>query len=235
MGERQIFAVLLLSGMVLSALAGSARGSVVLGWGVERIRAYCVWDNDNWNMTNPWDVDAGANAGQNTTIAVVDTGVDYVMDDQGNRVYHPDLAPNIAGGAGFAYYAGYVHNVTDYQDTSGHGTEVAGIIAAIVNGTGANVSGIIGAAPRTRIYTLKYFGGFVEEAVAAIYYAVDVLHANIISLSWDVGVNDSRLFDACNYAYDNGALLFTASGNGGSTINAYPALYNSVYAVGAYC
>ena len=64
MARRQIFVVLFLSGMVLSALLGSVRGSVVLSWGVERIRAYCVWDHDNWNMTKwnttAWDVDAGA-------------------------------------------------------------------------------------------------------------------------------------------------------------------------------
>jgi subtilisin family serine protease len=233
--ERQILAVLFLSGLVLSALAGSARGKVPLSWGVERIRAYCVWDNDNWNMTDPWDVDAGANAGQNTIIAVIDTGVDYYTDDQYQIHYHPDLAPNIAGGKGFAFYAGQLHIVNDHQDTTGHGTRVIGVIAATVNGTGANASGIVGAAPQTRIYVLKYFGGLVEEVVAAIYYAVDVLDANIISMSWGYDYPDSRLFDACNYAYNHGALLFAASGNENRTIHEYPALYDSVEAVGATC
>lgn len=78
MARRQIFVVLFLSGMVLSALLGSVEGSVALSWGVERIRSYCVWDNANWNMTRPWNVDSEANAGHNVTIAVIDSGVDYI-------------------------------------------------------------------------------------------------------------------------------------------------------------
>jgi subtilisin family serine protease len=187
-------------------------------------------------MTSPWDVDAGANAGQNTIIAVIDSGVDYYTDGQGQIHYHPDLAPNIAGGKGFDYYLNEVHIVNDHQDQDpyGHGTEVIGIIAATVNGAGANASGIVGAAPQTRIYVLKYFGGLVEEVVAAVYYAVDVLHANIVLMSWGYDYPDSRLFDACDYA-NQSALLFAASGNEGQIIHEYPALYDSVEAVGATC
>jgi hypothetical protein len=239
MDERQILAVFLLSGMILLALVGSARGSVVLSWGVERIRTYCLWDNDNWNMNNSWDVDSGANAGQNSEIAVIDSGVDYYVNSQGNKVYHPDLAPNIVGGAGFYYHDGQVHNMSDYQDPPngpGHGTKVIGIIAAIVNGLGANSSGIIGAAPKTRIFALRCYTGAVEEYAAAINYSVDVLGAGIINISGGESVsNESDLFTACNHAYSRGALIFVAVGDEGGPINGYPELYDSVSAIGAIC
>jgi subtilisin len=223
--------------MVLSALVGSARGNVVLGWGVERIRAYCVWDNDNWNMTNPWDVDSGADAGQNVSIAVIDSGVDYLTDDQGQIHYHPDLAANIAGGKGFLYLVEYLQILNAYDDEIGHGTEVIGVIAAVVNGLGANQSGIIGAAPKTHIWALRTYGNRPQEIAAAINYSVDVLGVQIINISLQSDDNYSEIFTACNHALARGALIFACSGNfppGNGTIT-YPALYNSVIAVGATC
>jgi hypothetical protein len=47
MRERQILVVFFLAAIMTSALMGSAHGKVPLGWGVERIRPYCVWDNDS--------------------------------------------------------------------------------------------------------------------------------------------------------------------------------------------
>jgi subtilisin family serine protease len=139
-------------------------------------------------MTNPWDVDSGAyaghNAGQNIRIAVIDSGVDYYTDNQGIH-YHPDLAANIAGGMCFYYNRamGVVQMLSDYRDIDGHGTEIIGIIAAVVNGLGANQSGIIGVAPETRIYALKTYSWDPREVAAAINYSVDVLGVQIINLS----------------------------------------------------
>ena len=67
-------------------------------WGVERIHAYCLWDNDSNK-----EVDEGANAGNAIRIAVIDSGVYYYIDRWGNRVYHPDLWWNIASGAKFRW------------------------------------------------------------------------------------------------------------------------------------
>ena len=74
--------------LLLACTCASAYGEgEVLPWGVERIRAYCLWDN-NMDMT----VDEGANAGQNVTIAVIDSGIDYYINASDQIVYHPDLA-----------------------------------------------------------------------------------------------------------------------------------------------
>jgi subtilisin family serine protease len=240
MRKGQISVELLLSVMMLFAMVSLAQGNVPLSWGVERIRSYCVWDNDNWNRSSAWDVDLGANAGQNVTIAVIDTGVDY--NDTG---YHPDLAANIRGGAGFLHNLGnyYPPDTSNFKDYDGHGTQVVGIIAAIVNGAGANQSGIIGAAPQVNIYALKFESSrmstdSVYEVAAAINYSVDNLGANIISMSLGTFLNDTTdagatLHNSCNYAYGKGALLFVAVGDDGGPISTYPELYYNVSAVGA--
>jgi subtilisin family serine protease len=62
-----------------------------LPWGAERIHAQCVWDND----LNGW-VDNVSNAGQNVTIAVIDSGIDYINGTQ--KTYYPDLTNSVIGG-----------------------------------------------------------------------------------------------------------------------------------------
>ena len=73
-------------------------GSETRPFGVERIHAYCLWDNDSNK-----EVDEGANAGNAIRIAVIDSGVYYYIDRWGNGVYHPDLWWNIASGAKFRW------------------------------------------------------------------------------------------------------------------------------------
>jgi len=234
--ERHIFVVFSLCCIVLFALVGCVRAKQALSWGVERIRPYCLWDNDNWNMTDPWDVDSGANAGQNMSIAVIDSGVDYYTDGQGQIHYHPDLAANIAGGMGFIDFQGTVQETYNYKDEveDGHGTQIIGIISAVVNGTGANESGIIGAAPKTQIWALKAYGYQARAIAAAINYSVDVLHVQIIDLSMASDTPWPVVETACEYAYSQGALIFASSGNYNTGVY-YPALYANVSAVGSIC
>jgi hypothetical protein len=232
MREQQILVALSLCCIILFALVGCVRGKQALSWGVERIRPYCLWDNDNWNMTDPWDVDSGANAGQTVNITVVDSGVDYYTDGQEIH-YHPDLAANIAGGMGFIDNNGHPYTYYDYHDDDGHGTQIIGIIAAVVNGLGANQSGIVGAAPETRIWALKAYGNLPFAVAAAINYSVDHLHAQIINLSMGKDVSYPVVETACDYAYAQGALIFASSGNEGVGMVDYPALYANVSAVGS--
>jgi len=212
---------------VLAAFAGSqfaAYGSEILPSGVERIHAQCVWDN-NRDLV----VDQGANAGQNVTIAVIDSGVDYYINGTGQKVYHPDLRNNIAGGLGFQYrwQTGLVDEVEDYEDEDGHGTHVAGIIAAVDNDIG-----VIGVAPKVEIYALKLYTRDYREVLAAIDWAVD--HGiRIISMSFDFSSDPPGLHAACDYANNNGVFLVAAAGNAGINSIAYPARYDSVIAVGA--
>jgi len=75
------FLILFLAISVLTASAGSPMvvcGSEVLPWGVERLHAQCVWDNNRDLI-----VDEGANAGQNVKIAVIDFGIDYYVNSTG--------------------------------------------------------------------------------------------------------------------------------------------------------
>jgi subtilisin len=209
-----------------------------------------VWDNDNWNMSNwnttAWDIDQTAtnNTGQNIGIAIIDSGMDYSVQN-GTAYVHPDLAQNVKGMFGFYYsngqvirFWGTVNNASFIQDTRGDGTGAAGVIAAVINGIG-----VIGIAPNVTIYSLKinpmpYADQAEEEMAAAINFSVE-LGVKIISISIDFSGNNSHLQRACDNAANNGRLIFVASGDEDRLIWQYPALYSNrtgdyrVSAVGA--
>src|SRR5204863_4513613 len=114
-------------------------------------------------MDRAWD----RSKGDNVTIAVVDTGVD---------AQHPDLAGRVLPGASF------VPTTNVVQDDNGHGTMVAGILAATSN----NGRGIAGIAPHARILPVKVLdasgGGNDPDIADGIRWAAD--HgANVINLS----------------------------------------------------
>lgn len=138
--------------------------------------------------------------GKGIRIAVIDTGVDY---------NHPDLlglGPNgkVIGGRDF------VRNSNDPIDTNGHGTEVAGIIAA--NGK------FRGIAPDAEIlaYRVSDTGIAVssELIVNAIKQAVRD-EVDIINISLGVNRTNERIEDAINDAVKGGIVVVVAAGNGG--------------------
>jgi len=177
-----------------------------LPWGVNRIDAEIVHQY---------------NKGTGVKIAVIDTGIDYD---------HPDLDANIAGGKSFVGYT------NDYMDDNGHGTHVAGIIAAE-----DNEIGVIGVAPEAELYALKALDsegdGHVSDIVAAIDWSV-ANDMQIISMSIGSNRYDVSLHEACDNAYNAGVLLVGAAGNDGNMWGSgdnvdYPARYDSVIAVAA--
>jgi subtilisin family serine protease len=192
-------------------------------WGIERVHAQCVWDKNNDTA-----VDEGANAGQytgsneNVTVAIIDTGVNSS---------HPDLQDNIIGGRRFYQEESshIVHDDADYGDVDGHGTAVAGIVAAVDND-----DGVIGTAPRVQIFIMKLYKQSQYEAAAAINYAVEH-NCKIISISFGWPTNITELFFACQNAYNNNVFIVAAAGNDNKTNDIdYPAKYdNYVLAVGA--
>ncbi|MGC9328833.1 MAG: S8 family serine peptidase, partial [Candidatus Hinthialibacter sp.] len=112
-------------------------------WGVERIGA--------------GDVHLEGVRGQGVKVAVFDSGIDYT---------HPDLAANYAGGYDF-------HNSdSDPFDDNGHGTHVAGTIAAE-----DNAFGVVGAAPQAQIYALKVLRedgvGYWSRIIAAMEWCME--------------------------------------------------------------
>jgi subtilisin len=208
----------------------SVYGSEARPWGVERIRAYCLWDNNNDTT-----VDEGANAGNGAVIAVIDSGIYYDWWSY-PRVFHPDLQDNVYPygpvpyGTCFYCSGGQVTQISDYWDYQNHGTPVSGIIAAVDNDIG-----VIGTAPKAYIYAVRYYAWDEPDQATAIAAAINWsvnYGIYIISISVGFNVDYSVLRAACESAYARGRLIIAAAGNTNGAI-LYPANYSSVVAVGA--
>jgi minor extracellular serine protease Vpr len=138
--------------------------------------------------------------GTGIKIAVIDTGVDF---------NHPDL---FGWGSDGKVIGGYNFIQPDQLplDKEGHGTKVAGIIAADGH--------IVGVAPKAKILAYKVSEdgeGVSSELIAeAIQKAIED-KADIINISLGVNKTNSKIDNAVNYALDNGIFVVTAAGNDG--------------------
>jgi len=153
-----------------------------------------------------------ASTGQGVTVAVVDTGVDATA---------PDLAGAITGGAHLDPITGTVVAGAG-TDLEGHGTHVAGIVAARANG-----SGITGVAPDARILPIDVFttpdvGGL--EIARAVRYAV-AHGARVVNLSLgsaDIEISADDVAPLCAAVADAtaaGVVVVAAAGNDGDGLN----------------
>ncbi len=178
---------------------------------------------------NSWGVDhigadvvhAGGNKGTGVKICILDTGINY---------NHPDLAANYKGGKDF------INSDNDPNDDNGHGSNVAGILAAVLNG-----AGVVGVAPEAHLYVgkvLNKFGsGSISDVIAGIEWCVDQ-DVQIISMSLGSSEGSLAWKAALDGAYSDGILLVAAAGNSGKCDGTgnnvlYPAKYDSVIAVAA--
>jgi membrane-anchored mycosin MYCP len=175
--------------------------------------------------------------GTGVVVAVVDSGVDAANPHfDGVLAGGTDLVGDGAGAAGYA-------------DGYGHGTAIAGEIAArTIDG-----SGVEGLAPGARILSVRVFGGTDDQAVAAgtgpsisrlaagIRFAADA-HAQIINVSLSTAVDDPALRQAVADATAKGSLIVASVGNRDSTLSVekdqadgvrYPAGYPGVLGVAA--
>ncbi len=162
-----------------------------------------------------WQLPTGPGS---VVVAVVDTGC---------HLTHPDLAANLWVNAGEVAENGldddgngfvddrqgwdFADDDNDPQDGSGHGTHVAGIIAARAD----NGQGVSGVARQVRVMPVRFMDGFdtgtVADAVAAIEYAL-ANGAQIINCSWGSGGYSASLYHAMA---DAQALFVCAAGNNG--------------------
>jgi serine protease len=128
-------------------------------------------------------------------------------------------------------------------DGCGHGTHVAGTIAAL-GGNGKGVVGVIGG-DRVHVYNVKVFGDNCKWSYASntldAANQCEKVGANVINMSLGCtssgggpfGCSSSTESNGFKALYDKGILLVAAAGNDGSTRKSYPASYDSVISVAA--
>ncbi len=168
---------------------------------------------DQVNLPGAWNLSTGTDS---IVVAIIDSGVSPT---------HPDLVGKLVDG----YDA--VGNDDDWADNNGHGTHVAGIIAA----SGSNGEGTVGAAMDVKIMPVRVLdnSNFISTAsiAAGITWAVD--HgADVINLSLGAQSPSEIEQAAVRYAYDNNIPVLAAAGNFASRIS-YPASYPETISVGA--
>ena len=162
--------------------------------------------------------------GQGVKVGIFDSGID---------IDHPDLA--VAGGIDL------VGDGNGLDDCQGHGTHVAGIVAARNNGRYT-----VGVAPSVALYSMRFAdcawaGATLAKMIQGVEWAIDN-GMDVVNMSFGfglAGVVSSPLppsqaaEDAFTQAYDRGVVLVAASGNSSTPFVGYPAAYETVIAVGA--
>jgi subtilisin family serine protease len=167
-----------------------------------------LW-GDSWSLSKvrapaAWRLTSGA---AETVVAVLDTGVDRT---------HADLQG--------AFVEGWdaVNEDADPSDDHGHGTLVAGVIAARSN----NGIGGVGACPRCSVMPVKVIAangsGNSADIAEGITWAAD--HgARVINMSFVMSGRDDGVAQAIQYARSKGILVVAAAGNSGSADATFPA------------
>src|SRR5205807_1317524 len=122
----------------------------------------------------------------------------------------------------------YITETGNIKDELGHGTAIAGIIAAQGN-NGGGISGVMWRASLMSLRVLDSTGtGDVGDAVEAIDYAVS--HGvQVINLSWGTSAESRALKDALQRAVRRGVVIVCSAGNAGQDVSStpyYPASYS---------
>jgi subtilisin family serine protease len=197
-------------------VAGAEKDAVLQGLDVTPNDGYwsAQWGLRRVGLPSAWDHTHGSSA---TVVAVLDTGVVAGRQDlagailPGYNLLDPGVAPT---------------------DDNGHGTAVAGIIAARTN----NHEGIAGVCWTCSILPIKVLAadgsGDTALVAAGIVRAADA-GARVISMSLGGPADDQTLDEAVAYALRKGAILVAAAGNNGSSAPFYPADVPGVVSVAA--
>lgn len=169
-----------------------------------------------WNIqaVNAEDA-AKEEAARKVKVAVLDSGVDYVT------------GINLAG------YVNLIEGEEElspiFQDLTGHGTAVAGIIS------GNGETGIKGINPNAELYSVKVLDGEnkapLSRIIEGIYWCIEQ-DMDIINMSFGTPAYSKALEKAVKDAYDAGLLMVAAAGNDGDSVE-YPAAFPETMAVAA--
>ncbi|MDQ3668012.1 MAG: S8 family serine peptidase [Acidobacteriota bacterium] len=172
-------------------------------------------------VTAAWQTTTGS---QSTVIAVIDSGIDFAHPElTNNRWTNPAPSPN-----GDIHGWDYITDTGVVIDEQGHGTAIAGIIAA----QGNNASGISGVMWRASLMSLRVLDntgtGDVANAVEAIDYAV-AHGAHVINISWGTSGESVALKEAIERALRRGVVVVCSAGNNRQDLEQtpyYPASFN---------
>jgi subtilisin family serine protease len=152
------------------------------------------WDFTKIRVADAWQKSTGGGV----VVAVIDTGVDST---------HPDLKGNVLQG-----YDAIANRVAAGADGNGHGTHVAGTIAA-VTGNGVGVSGV---APDVKILPVKVLSdsgsGTMSDTAEGIVWAADN-GAQVINMSLGSSSKVAAVSNAIAYARSKGVTVVAAAGN----------------------
>ncbi|WP_223285623.1 S8 family peptidase [Paenibacillus sp. PL91] len=190
----------------ISVHASSSQKSIIVDkgipWGVNQIKAPQAWSTTT---------------GHRVKVGVIDTGADFS---------HPDLRHSLSRGINLLNRSMLPH------DDNGHGTHIAGTIAA------ANqLQGMIGVAPRALISPVKAFdhngSAFVSDIILGIEWCIRN-RMNVINMSFGMKTRSKALLGAVTNAHNAGVIIVASSGNDGKRrFVDYPARYPQTIAVGA--
>lgn len=173
------------------------------------------------------DVDAveawKVTTGSGVKVAILDSGVANV---------HDDIASQVVGYANFVSANTKEDPEADPEDKYGHGTHVAGIVAAKFN----NKIGVAGVCPHCSILDVKVLNDNGSGSSSVIANGISWAASNgakVINMSLGQRVSSRTLEAAVNNAWSQGAVIVAAAGNAGTQAKIYPGAYPNVIAVAA--
>lgn len=163
-----------------------------------------------------WSMTTGTGTGTGIRVAIIDSGV---------AIDNTDIAPKVVARANFS-------GAATGEDNYGHGTHVAGIVAAIRD----NKIGVAGVCPECSILDAKVLNDNGSGSSSTIAQGIDWAVANgaqVINMSLGMRVSSRTLETAVNNAWNRGVVLVAAAGNAGTPAQIYPGAYPNVIAVAA--
>ncbi len=179
-----------------------------------------MWNMKKMNMENAWRKTRGS---QSIIVGVIDTGIDRNHIDlvnnmwiNSNEILNNGIDDDGNGYIDDSFGWDFAANTNSPTDDFGHGTDVAGVIAA----TGNNKLGVVGINWSTKIMNLKFIPaagqGYTSNAIRAIQYGTD-MGADVLNNSWGSSSTTpyAPLEDALKYAHDHGVIVIAAAGNNG--------------------